>query len=923
MSAQALCVSLSLICLGGLSAEAAKVTLEKQEIFSDDGELLGFRDFTAAELDSLGVDAIADYPAFLAGEVDDGDVAAFRQAASDRGILVAFHPEWDMVAVNGYSFPSGGPPLGLPADLQITGFDGDVGLYLVQLKAPPAAGWSEALSRAAEVVGYYPWNTYLMRVSQAELPSVMALGFVQHVSPYQPAYKISSDISDADQPEEVVVVLDAEQDLTEVIALLTTYGAADVPTLPGESRGTVQVAVDRSRLHTLAHRTEVLWVEPLYEIELSGERDATIVAGQYDGSTPPDRPVRYPAVPGVHDGGHDGWLIDKGFCTPTGGQQGCMYYWTKVGVFDSGLDSTICLDYNEATGVCSEWHPANLRHPDLDHGSNLPGNCPPPGEGMEANDECDGPVIYERVFCSGSFLDGEWVNQCFDEENDWYDFSDNPGDLPEGHGTSVASIIVGDPLDDPNPEVDPSLFYRGTGIAPSAQVLLAKFKHPIASHPGDQLGRMTHERWADMVAQVRTAGHSSPSWLDAVRFASNSWNLKHEYDQLDPPAYTLFSQQADILVRDAFRPKPPNGLQEMTLVFAAGNCPDGEQDCPTYSPGNAKNVISVGAARGWSETHSVPVGGDPDLRCPAVQHHISDIAGFVLPSGAPAGSSRRGVKLQPGGEQEPRFKPDLVAPGSQVAAATSSEYDPWTAYRCFSGTSAAAPAITAAAVLAEAWYWHTFDHVLPSPAMIKAMLVAHADDLYDGIDHLTATELPHSPSYAQGWGRVNLDTLIPDGLPPTSPAVAVFDQDHGSAGRRFTQTGQYWNVSLEPVNPNEDVIAVMVFTDAPSETNAENLVVNDLNLRISETASGFISGTFWGNYFEESSWYSEETGHLPTILPTDAHNTAEVIRIPAGALTGNFSLTVTAASIVDNAVPGFDGGANNQDFALYVRNAAQ
>jgi hypothetical protein len=925
-----LSLSLSVIGLLAPPAEAAKVTLEKQEIFSDDGELLGFRDFTAAQLDSLAVDVIADYPTFVAGEVDDGDVAAFEQTAADQGFLFALHPEWDVIALNGYSFPSAGPPLGLPPDLQIPGFDGETGLYLVQLKAPPAAGWREVLARVGEVVGYYPWNTYLMRFPPNALPTVRALGFVQHVSPYQPAYKISTNIPDADQPVDVVVVLDGGQDLTQVIGLLESYGAAGLGTLAGESRGVVQVAVDRIRLRTLAGRVEVLWVEPQYEIEFSGERDASIVAGQYDAEVPPQRPIRYSG--GV--GGHEGWLRAKGFCTPTYLDPGCMYYWTKVGVFDHGLDTTICLDYDEQTGVCSEWHPDNLRHPDLNHNSNLWSNCPPPGEGIEADDDCDGPVIYERVFCSDSLIAQDppdpplHVNQCFDGDNEWYDFSDKPEELvPWGHGTSVASVIVGDPLDEPNPEIDPAGFYRGTGVAPSAQVLLAKFT-ALAHYHGDLTGKMTHERWSDMVAQVRTAGHSSPDWLNAVRFANNSWNVVDHYDQVDEAEYTLFSRMADKLVRDAIRPQeedpplPPNGLQEMTLVFSAGNCPSWEDDCPTRSPGNAKNVISVGATRGWSEDDSVPVhleGELAPLGCYATSHHISDIAGYVTWQGDAAGNSRRRALNEP--EAGPRYKPDLVAPGSQVAAALSSQINPWTPYLCFMGTSAAAPAVTGAAVLAEAWYWHTFGNVLPSPAMIKAMLVAHADDLHDGFDHLVSSELPHSPSHAQGWGRVNLDTLIPDS--PALPAVVVFDQDHGTAGRRFTQTGQYWSTQLQVLNPDDDIIAVLVFTDKESQENAANLMVNDLDLKLTKIGLGSQSHTFQGNQFATGSWYSRDYGINGVKPPKDAYNTVEVIRVPAGVLSGVFTIRVTAAAIVENAVPGLDGGADNQDFALYVHNATQ
>jgi hypothetical protein len=171
-------------------------------------------------------------------------------------------------------------------------------------------------------------------------------------------------------------------------------------------------------------------------------------------------------------------------------------------------------------------------------------------------------------------------------------------------------------------------------------------------------------------------------------------------------------------------------------------------------------------------------------------------------------------------------------------------------------------------------------------------------------------------------GRVNLDTLIPDDSPPTSPPVVVFDQDHGSAGRRFTQTGQYWSVQLQVADPGEDIIAVMVFTDAPSEVGAQGLVMNDLDLRLTKLGIGGAGRTYVGNYFAPGSWYSQNVASQ-IVKPKDRYNTVEVIRVPAGAVAGSFSLRVTAASIMANAVPGLDGGADNQDFALYVHNATQ
>jgi hypothetical protein len=116
-----------------------------------------------------------------------------------------------------------------------------------------------------------------------------------------------------------------------------------------------------------------------------------------------------------------------------------------------------------------------------------------------------------------------------------------------------------------------------------------------------------------------------------------------------------------------------------------------------------------------------------------------------------------------------------------------------------------------------------------------------------------------------------------------------------------------------------------VFTDAPSIAGAASLKVNDLDLTLYRPS--FIPAnwrSYCGNHFEQGSWYSEDiAGKILPAAPTDTHNTVEVIRVPAGALNGPFSVRVTARTVQANAVPGFDGEAPNQDFALYVYNAVQ
>ena len=272
--------------------------------------------------------------------------------------------------------------------------------------------------------------------------------------------------------------------------------------------------------------------------------------------------------------------------------------------------------------------------------------------------------------------------------------------------------------------------------------------------------------------------------------------------------------------------------------------------------------------------------------------------------------------------------------GTQLAGATSGYFidDPGDDYyRCFGGTSAAAPAVTAAAVLAEAWYYYFSPGMedqlpMPSPAMLRAMLVAQAENLEGGIDRLDLTALPPSPSLAQGWGRVNLEKLFHREQP--EPVAELFwDQDHQPTDpeRRFTASDEFWKTELQVADPSKDIIAVMVYTDRFAQEGAESLTVNNLDLNIFRNDISPEEGyQYWGNRFGAGSWYSENLfGQQLWVHPGDKVNTVEVIRIEAGELTIPFWIRVEARKVSANAVPGLDGGSPNQDFALYVYNATE
>ncbi len=237
-------------------------------------------------------------------------------------------------------------------------------------------------------------------------------------------------------------------------------------------------------------------------------------------------------------------------------------------------------------------------------------------------------------------------------------------------------------------------------------------------------------------------------------------------------------------------------------------------------------------------------------------------------------------------------------------------------YYCSGGTSNAAPVVTGAVALVREWYKRRFggDEDYPSPAMVKAMLVAHALDLgprpgnaAPGIDrrYSPPQELPHSPSLAQGWGRIDLDGVFQTAV----PVVAVDQEIQLTQGQRF-------DMKLRVADPSRDVLLVLAYSDAPAEPGAEHPVVNSLLLRVED----FEGRKYQANIFGDA-WYSRQLSGFPR--GGDPWNNVKVVRIPAGGLSEEgFYLQVFALRVAMPAVPGRKEPPT-QDFALYVYNGVR
>jgi subtilisin family serine protease len=424
---------------------------------------------------------------------------------------------------------------------------------------------------------------------------------------------------------------------------------------------------------------------------------------------------------------------------------------------------------------------------------------------------------------SGSWTSGgtwyRFVTQIDDATGDdhWVDLM--------GHGTHTAGTILG--------AGDGTAKYRGVAYQ-------ATLQHRCAG-----VGASSAISVPDFYAALVDMHNSG------ARIHSNSWGGG------TAGAYSTNAREAD-----RFMWNYPTSL----VVCSAGNAgvdssaPLGKID-PTSvtAPGTAKDILCVGASEtyrtSYGDTYSssswpnAPINGSYRTR----QSDTNGGSTTVYGEGLMAFSSRGPAGDSAGGAGEKRVKPDLVAPGWLFS--TRSYYDdnlsgsytdgthPGSGYIVMNGTSMACPATAGVAALIR-------DHLVdyegiadPSAALVKALLIAGADNLAPGqyqtgsyrelYDNANGTG---SPDYAQGYGRVDV-----------ARSLGMLDTlDRGwmrtvTSGLTNTTTAKY--VTLRAASTTT-ISAVLVWTDYPAAASANPTITNDLDLQIRTGYTGIKdSGT--------------------------------------------------------------------------------
>ncbi|MCS6771490.1 MAG: S8 family serine peptidase [Kiritimatiellae bacterium] len=458
-----------------------------------------------------------------------------------------------------------------------------------------------------------------------------------------------------------------------------------------------------------------------------------------------------------------------------------------------------------------------------------------------------------------------------------------PGDV-DGHGTHVAATLAGNGAlsqtanSVPGSAGPPFGTNQFAGVAPRARLVVLEDYNSISDN---EQARIAHQQGA--------------------RISNNSWGVPSLTD------YSALSAIWDALVRDADPTTPGN--QELITFFAAGNDGGGNSngtggDAGTIlSPGNAKNVITMGALELPRRPNNIMGVNLEDGIYFSEQEADSDWQVASYSSRGPVSSS------------DLRVKPDLVAPGSYIISAQSHETSPdeytadfsrtdyrfgnvdtGTNYAFMSGTSMSTPLGAGAAALIYQHLTNTLG-AAPSPALMKAILVAGARTVNSLLYNFPASdddlEIVHD-----GWGLIDVARSVLGPRIRPGDGVILFDQSQTTP----LQTDQLWSYQLTLGANDGGLKVVLAYTDRPGTPGAGIQLVNNLDL-IVFAPNGSI---YRGNQFAADGVHSRRFTSSSSV-EYDQFNNVEVVTIPGGA--GTYTIRVYGRQVPQGP----------QDFALVIQ----
>ncbi len=410
---------------------------------------------------------------------------------------------------------------------------------------------------------------------------------------------------------------------------------------------------------------------------------------------------------------------------------------------------------------------------------------------------------------------------------------------------------------------------------------------------------------------------------DKLTIVNNSWGYPVS-------TYDINSALFDEAVRDSLPFRSHD--QPITHVFAAGNSggansggTGGAADT-IASPGNGKNVITVGASELLrfvpNSLNSTNFGTNDPI---AIAHSdsLDQVADF---------SSRGNVGVGIEGTAG-RFKPDLVAPGAYLVSLRASTFTNLqetdvqnmlgsSQWRYDSGSSFAAAKVSGVLALMQEFF--AVNHTRTNkPSLNKALLINRAQSLGPAYDLAVNNPVTH-----QGWGIPSLSNTVPSTaaatfgfltnsspVPLTARIVIV---DESSYGTNHLASGQYhsYNVAVSGSPSQTNFLKItLAWTDPAGNPISSAKLVNDLDLYVTNlVAAGSV---YEGNNFAPGTTFTQPTPP-GSQSQRDAVNNVENIFIPlTNTAATTYRIYVIGRKVNVNAV---SGNTNQvaQDYSLVI-----
>ena len=388
------------------------------------------------------------------------------------------------------------------------------------------------------------------------------------------------------------------------------------------------------------------------------------------------------------------------------------------------------------------------------------------------------------------------------------DWSDSTANTNGGHGTHVAGSVLGSGAAWSN-----GLF---RGAAYEASLVFQSIM--------DANGRLggIPDPLTNLFGQAYTSG---------ARIHTDSWGASVT------GRYDASSQSADQFMWD---------VRDMLILFSSGN--EGTDASgrgvidPTSvgSPATAKNVLTVGASEskrpagsGGYSAYTYFEAWSNDYPADPIRSDLISTAYDTINQGMAAFSSR-------GPCLDGRFKPDIVAPGtdiiscrsrmpgagvgwgtgSGVLANSASNY-----YVFMGGTSMSTPLTAGTVALLRQYLQERRGITSPSAALMKAILVNGARSLTPG-QYGTGQyrEIPAArPNNVEGWGQVDLANTL---FPASDGTNIYYDMTTDPLSTGSSRTYSFIISGTNLVN------ITLCWSDYPATLSAANQLVNDLDLTV-------------------------------------------------------------------------------------------